>query len=94
MPWGFCTWAYVSDEVDERLRSRVPLIAPHEWRSGTRAWLVDVVAPFGDADGIAQEAIAQFGPQRSVRAWLPDGLGKTVLRQFVPGQRPRDDAAA
>ena len=55
MPWAFATWAFVSDVVDERLRSNPGAIAPHEWKAGTRPWLIDVVAPFGDIDTVAIE---------------------------------------
>ena len=84
LPWGFCTWANVSDAVDARLRSQAPLIAPHEWRSGENAWLVDVVAPFGDADALIQESISKFAPGKTVRAWLPGPAGTPVLREFAP----------
>ena len=56
IPWAFCTWAFVSDEVDTRLRASIPRIAPHEWKSGTHAWLIDVVTPFGDRDSIIDDA--------------------------------------
>ena len=52
IPWAFCTWAFVNDQVDERLSSAVPKIAPHEWKSGEHLWLIDIVAPFGGADEI------------------------------------------
>src|SRR5690349_6056327 len=52
IPWAFCTWAFVSDEIDARLRSPIPKIAPHEWKSGTHPWLIDVAAPFGDRESI------------------------------------------
>ena len=34
MRWGFFTWAFVNDAVDQRLRSAVPVIAPHAWKGG------------------------------------------------------------
>jgi cytolysin-activating lysine-acyltransferase len=39
-------WAFVSDEVDQRLTASAyePIrLAPSEWRSGPHAWLVDLV---------------------------------------------------
>lgn len=56
IPWAFCTWAFVSDEIDARLRTANPRIAPHEWKSGTKAWIIDVVAPFGDREGVIDDA--------------------------------------
>lgn len=50
LPYAFVTWALVSDEVDARLRSFEPRIAPHEWKSGEHIWLIDAVAPFGQLE--------------------------------------------
>lgn len=81
-PWAFFTWAFVSDEVDARLRSTNPVLAPHEWKSGTNPWLVDIVTPFGDPDGLLQQTIDRFAPGRVVRAWVTDTGGTTTLREF------------
>jgi len=34
LPYAFVTWAFVNDQVDARLRSSAPRIAPHEWKCG------------------------------------------------------------
>ena len=47
MPFAFITWAFVSDEVHQRLIQGHGKLAPHEWKSGEHAWLIDVAAPFG-----------------------------------------------
>jgi cytolysin-activating lysine-acyltransferase len=84
MPWAFATWAFVSDVVDQRLRSAAPVIAPHEWKSGAHPWLIDVVAPFGDLESAAAEAAAQMGAGKTVHAWLPGPGGQSVLRKLEP----------
>ena len=40
-----------SDAVDACLRSGVPALAPHEWKGGEHAWLIDVISPFEKAEG-------------------------------------------
>lgn len=85
IPWGFCTWALVNDAVNERLASQAPVIAPHEWRSGEHPWLIDVVAPFGDAEALAREAISSFAPGKTVQVWLPDAGGKPSLQRLTLG---------
>ena len=84
VPWAFFTWAFVSDAVDQRLRSTSPIIAPHEWRSGDKAWLIDVVTPFGGGEPLAIEAIKQFAPGKAVSAWVFDDQGKASLKEFRP----------
>lgn len=48
-PVGVAFWAFVSEEVEQRLAGGGRLGAS-EWRSGDRVWLVEVVAPFGGQD--------------------------------------------
>ena len=82
VPWAYFSWALVSDEVDQRLRSAAPVIAPHEWRCGPHVWLIDVVMPLGDDPALLQTVCNQFALDTKVNAWvtLPDG--KTSLQQF------------
>lgn len=87
VPWAFFTWALVSDEVDARLRSAVPVIAPHEWRSGTKPWLIDVVMPFGRDDELLAQTAGIAAPGGSVSAWLPGDKGVPELRT-ITASRP------
>jgi len=82
LPWAFFSWAFVSDEIDQRLRSTNPVIAPHEWKSGEHAWLIDVVIPFGDQEGLLQQTLDRVVPGRAVNAWLPNAQGAMVLTEF------------
>lgn len=83
VPWAFFTWALVSDAIDARLRSASPLIAPHEWRSGTKAWLVDAVMPFGHDEDLLGQAAALAAPGGAVSAWLPGKSGTPELRTIA-----------
>jgi cytolysin-activating lysine-acyltransferase len=82
IPWAFVTWAFVNDAVDQRLRSASPIIAPHEWKGGDKAWLIDVVAPFGEQELIAQQAVQELGIKTSVSAWLQGPAGQPSLKEF------------
>jgi cytolysin-activating lysine-acyltransferase len=48
-PVGFAVWAFVSDEVEARLKTSVNRLKPNEWTSGDHCWLIDLVAPMGGA---------------------------------------------
>lgn len=51
-PTAFATWAYLSDSVVERY-ARAPFrLAPGDWKSGERIFLIDVIAPYGGAADI------------------------------------------
>lgn len=86
IPWAFVTWARVTDAIDQRLRSAAPVVAPHEWRSGDKLWLIDVVAPFGDAAGIARQALQEMGgTEPSAKVWLPGADGRAALTELRRG---------
>lgn len=86
MPWVFITWALVSDAIDARLRSNIPKIAPHEWKSGEHIWLIDIVAPFGQSEEMVEELCQTQFPGRKVSALMPDGQpeNRVVVREWGP----------
>ena len=49
-----------SDAVDARLRSGVPALAPHEWKGGEHASLIDVISPFEKAEGYVVACCGKF----------------------------------
>lgn len=85
LPYAFITWAYVSDAVDERLRSSQPKIAPHEWKSGEHIWLIDAVAPFGQLDETLKELREAVFAGKKVCALLPDPkqAGKVNVHEWL-----------
>ena len=48
-PLAYACWAFVSDEVEARLKGGQIKLKPAEWKSGDRCWLIDLVAPMGGA---------------------------------------------
>jgi cytolysin-activating lysine-acyltransferase len=84
LPWSFVTWAFVSDDVHARFMHQAPIIAPHEWKAGTNVWLVDVVAPYGDGELVAKEALKAIAPGKVAHAWIANEQGQPVLKSFKP----------
>jgi len=54
-PIGVALWAYVNDDVEQRLMSGHARLAPVDWKSGDKLWLVDVVAPYGGIDAMMKD---------------------------------------
>jgi cytolysin-activating lysine-acyltransferase len=81
VPWAYFSWAMVSPEVDQRLRSTTPVLAPHEWQSGNIAWLIDVVWPYGEDQDLLKQAIGHFAPGKMVNALVFDNTGRLVARR-------------
>lgn len=86
LPYAFVTWALVDEQVDLRLRSHQPRIAPHEWKCGDRIWIVDAVAPFGQLEESLLELRKTVFAGRTVCALLPDpaGSGAATVREWAP----------
>lgn len=85
IPWAFVSWAWVDDTVDQRLRGGVPTIAPHEWKAGSHLWFIDVLAPFGGAREIAEQALTEIAGAERATFWLPGADGQPHLTELGHG---------
>lgn len=54
-PVGLVTWAWMSAEVETAYVRNPRGLQPGHWKSGDRGWLLDFVAPFGDAIRIGHD---------------------------------------
>lgn len=63
---AIATWAFVSDEVDMRLKSQVHRLQPTDWRSGPHPWIIDVVAPPNLIKQVIDELVANVFGGKSV----------------------------
>jgi cytolysin-activating lysine-acyltransferase len=90
LPYAFISWAFVNDQVDARLRSSQPKIAPHEWKCGEHVWIIDAVAPFGQLEETLKELRETMFPGRKVAALLPDPAraGAVMVREWPPTPMP------
>ena len=46
-PIGVALWARVDDDVEQRLTSGNARLRPQDWTSGSKVWVVEIIAPFG-----------------------------------------------
>lgn len=42
-PLAYISWAFLSEEAEKRLLSGQGRIAPRDWKSGDRAWIIDSI---------------------------------------------------
>ena len=82
MPFGYISWAFVSDEVHARLQSGDVKLQPHEWQGGANAWLIDIVTPFGEAEKILAELKQSTFSDRSVSYFGIGDDGKLTLKSL------------
>ena len=80
-PIAFVSWAYVSEEVEERLKSGATRLKPEDWRSGDNLWLIDLCAPFGGGEFILRELRENVFKDQKVKSLQPspDGSGMAVV---------------
>ena len=65
-PVGYASWAFLSPEAAERYRATGRL-APGDWKSGSEAWLIDLVAPFGGGGDAIKDVKEKVLAGRDVR---------------------------
>jgi len=80
-PVGVALWAHVNEDVEKRLMAGNARLAPNDWKSGDRLWLVDLVAPFGGHDAMLQDLKSQVF-QTQVFKYLGQEDGKAVVREM------------
>jgi cytolysin-activating lysine-acyltransferase len=81
-PVAFASWAFLSAEVEERVRGGVRRLKPVDWKSGDSAWLMDVVAPNPDfAKQMVDELKQSVFADRVLKGLRPrpDGGGSEVV---------------
>jgi cytolysin-activating lysine-acyltransferase len=66
-PLGVILWAFVNDEVEERLLSGNARMRPQDWKCGDKLWIVEVVAPFGGTDEMLKDLKAKVFKDRELR---------------------------
>jgi cytolysin-activating lysine-acyltransferase len=77
-PLAYASWALVDEETENRLLSGRIRLAPKDWKSGDRLWLIDLVAPFGGGKDVLKDIRDNVFPSRSIKQLVPDADGKGI----------------
>lgn len=97
-PLGYVSWALVDAAVEQRLLQGVTKLAPKDWRSGDRLWVVDVVAPFGGARKMLEELQQRVFKEREAKVLQPKPDAKGVegksLKAFLETLKKSDKPEA
>lgn len=49
---GYCSWAFLTEEAENRYIAHSNSLEITDWGFGDRLWLIDVAAPYGGKDAI------------------------------------------
>jgi cytolysin-activating lysine-acyltransferase len=53
---GYCSWAFLSDEVEKKYIADSNSLEILDWKSGDNFWLIDVITPFNNGTALLNEA--------------------------------------
>ena len=81
IPVAFASWAYLNEDAARRLTNGSRRLKPQDWKSGEELWLIDLIAPFGGADGIIKELREKVFKGQTVKTLqaAPGGDGMAVV---------------
>ena len=79
VPVGFASWAFLSEEAEARLRAGARRLAPADWKSGDRLWLM---VPFGGLEAALTEPREGVFKGKSVRMLRPEPGGKAGVVEW------------
>lgn len=77
-PAAFVSYAKVNQEVEKRLLSGVVKLAPKDWNSGDRIWIIDVIDLVGKATSTILKQLAEKefkGQEVRILSRKKDGSG-------------------
>ena len=83
-PFAYVSWAYLDEEAEQKLILNGGKLRPQDWKSGEHLWLMDIVAPFGDADKVLADIQQNEFPDRPIRLLVPDPATGGITRRELP----------
>lgn len=82
-PVGVALWAFVSKETDERLAQGASRLKVDEWKSGNEIWLMDIIAPFGQADKMIEELRSTSLENHIFKSFITNEQGKRSIVEYI-----------
>ena len=79
-PVGVLLWAYVNEEVENRLKQGVTRLSPNDWKSGDRLWLIDAITPFGNTQQMLDDLTQNVFPNTPYKYMQRDEAGKLEIK--------------
>lgn len=77
-PQAFVTWALLNEEAEQRLVAGHTRLKPSDWNSGDRAWIVDLIAPFGGQEAVLKEIKQRLFADKPLKLLQPSKDGQPL----------------
>lgn len=71
-PISFISWARVSEDVENRLKSGILRLSPNEWNSGDKIYIIDTISPFIDIKNVLKQALSNQFKDKDVNILRPN----------------------
>ncbi|MEL6954389.1 MAG: toxin-activating lysine-acyltransferase [Pseudomonadota bacterium] len=91
-PVGLVTWAHMSDDVELAYVRNTQSLTPNDWVSGKRSWIIDFIAPFGDALKIGHDLRTNVFPNDVGRILQARPGSDTMTIAYIHGANAREKA--
>ena len=86
-PIAFVSFASINDEVEKRLLGGSKKLAPADWSSGKKFYIIDVISPFAPASQISKELSENQFKNKEINLLKPSEDKKTLvtasLKEFL-----------
>jgi cytolysin-activating lysine-acyltransferase len=79
MPTAFVTWACLSDAVIERYSKPPFHLAPGDWKSGERVFLIDLIAPYGGVKDVVDDLKKTALAGKTIHQLAPESTTATKI---------------
>jgi cytolysin-activating lysine-acyltransferase len=86
-PQGYVSWAWMSKACEEAYITHTPSLNAEDWQSGSRGWIIDFVAPFGDAKAMVRDLRHNIFPNQVGRALRTRKGSDTLYIHYLHGAR-------
>ena len=73
---AFVSWAAINETIEKRLLSGAVKLAPKEWNSGNRLWIIDVISPFTKAENILKQLAENEFKNKDINILQPKKEGR------------------
>ncbi|WP_417484089.1 toxin-activating lysine-acyltransferase [Maricaulis salignorans] len=87
-PVAFALWARVSEDTENRLVSGGYKLRPDEWRGGDRAWIIEVVAPFGGHEEVLADMAKFIFSSEPFKYHRVNDAGQREVVEHTPDTAP------
>jgi cytolysin-activating lysine-acyltransferase len=91
-PVGLVTWAHLTAETETAYVRNTRSLQPKDWTGGDRNWIIDFIAPFGDALRIGHDLRSNVFPNDVGRILQVQKGSDTMKIAYIHGVKAVDKA--